>query len=908
MPYPRPKMISIAVASACAFGAPPVVAQQQTIDTATTTAAPDATPSQSVTVVGIRRSIADAINVKRYSDSISDAISAQDVGKLPDQNVAETISRIPGVQITRVEGEGAKINVRGIGLNRQLLNGMSFVGAQSNGDPNLSDFPSEILSSVEVIKAPTPDLVEGWLGAVVNMKTVRPLELGKPLISGRLQGSYGDKSSKYGSKGSFSYGDKFNDGSLGLLLSVTTSDYNGRSDGFSSRGFSSITGNAARALGATGPGADLPTFYRPNRLEEYVVEYEAKRLGLNSTLQWRPIKELTLTMDALHSRSDVERKRSVNQLIFSNAMSNAHVAADGTIDAATQTAPVVRPIVFNGPTHNIAKALALNADYKLDRWKFNASVSKSSGNGDGGDGGGVGAAAYNGADYVPVMRNAAPTTATVRYAYVGSDVSPDYSLNTNFNATDASQYEAFTVVYQTYLSKNTGKDAQFNAKYALDWGPLNSVKFGVRKEELSVLSQTAGVSFSSAQLAAVDRTPANSLRGNEVPGLHYTGLIANFMDGESGAFPRTLLTGNFDHEVFRSALNGVQTPADIARQQQSINQIKQKTDAFYVRADFDTELLGLPVAGNFGVRHVTSKRTSSGFTLLNATSAAPVIDQSKFQETLPSFNANVELRQDLNLRVSAAKVTARPPLTLTGVGLTVQPSTGTGNAGNPDLKPFAATQYDLSGEWYFAKASMLSLGLFKKNVSAFTTSVTVKENHPEIVAPGISNTEYLITRPVNGTDGTVHGFELNYYHALSFLPEPFDGLGYNLSWTRAISKTPNVDELTGKTLPLPFSSENSYNVIAYYEKGNVSARIAYNYRSKYLDSQQSASLGGSLWQAGRGQVDASISYRLSDRYRLTFDAINLNKAVRSLYTGTELRTTASWQDDRRFYHGLAGTI
>ncbi|WP_164847371.1 TonB-dependent receptor [Sphingobium algorifonticola] len=857
-----------------------------------------------IVVTGIRASIDDAIRVKRSASVILDSISAQDIGKLPDQNVSETLSRIPGVQITRVEGEGSKINVRGIDLNRTQYNGNNFVGASNNGDPNLSDFPSEILSSVDIIKSPSADLVEGWLGAIINLKTKRPLDLRKTLLAGRIQGSYADKADKLGAKGSAAFGDTFFNDRVGILISGTASRFSGRADGYSNRGFTRLTG-----VPLSGPGAGNTFVFRPNRFEEYVNLIDTDRYSLNGTLQWRPVDELTFTLDGLKSHSKTARRRFVNQLIFTNALTRTNVLADGTIDAATVGGVTVRPIVFDGPSVNDADAIAFKANYQKDRWTLNINASRSTGKSDGGnDAIAQDAISYPGNDFVVVTRQVAGNTASVTYDNLGSPHSPNYTVSTNYDINDVSQYEGFTVVDQSYPTDNSSKDADFDVQYDIDAGPLKAIKVGARIEEVSVFRNVNVRTYTAGQLAAGDPTPGTTLRANEIAGLTYSGMITDFFSGLDGSYPRSLLAGQFDVEDFRRRFGGVPSEADLVRGLASTSDVDQTTRAAFIRLDFGGDLGSMTYAGNVGVRQVNTKRTSSGFDQTGTTSVVARSVDSTFNNTLPSFNLSVNPNDRLSIRLAAAKVTARPQLSLTGVGITFQPTSGTGSAGNPRLAPFAATQYDISAEWYFAPASFISVAAFKKDVSAFTRTVQTIEDHPEVVAPGITNTLYTISRPVNGSDGRITGFEVNYYHALTFLPSPLDGLGINASFTRSNGKTPNVDELTGKTLSLPNLSRNSYNLVAYYEKYGLNLRLAYNYRSSYLLAQQTAALGGSLYQRGRGQLDASATYKLNDTFTLTLDGLNLTKSVRSLYTGTTNRLTTAWQDDRRIYFGVSATF
>ncbi|MCH4893696.1 TonB-dependent receptor [Sphingomonas sp. SFZ2018-12] len=864
----------------------------------------EAPPAESddIVVTGIRASIADALNTKRNAANILDSISAQDIGKLPDQNVSETLSRIPGVQITRLEGEGSRINVRGIDLNRTLLNGRNFIGASSNGDPNLNDFPSEILASVDVIKSPSADIIEGWLGAAINLKTRRPLDLKDMLFAGRINGSYGDQSERFGAKGALAVGGQLLDGRLGVLVSTTGSVFNGRTYGLFTRGYSQVNG-----LTATGPGASAPRLFRPNRIETYDLRYQMERFGLNGTVQFRPIDSLTFTYDGFYSRSETDRTRNANQILFTNNLTNVVALADGTIDQATVNGVTIRPIIFSGPSLTETNAHQLNVNFESGPLTLNVNGSISLGDADGANDGTSGSANYYaGNDFVVVLRQAAGQTASVTYDWSTADAPmPNYNISSNFDVTNPRNFEGFTVVDNNYLTTNRGRDVDFDATYEVDWGFIKSFKVGGRYERQTLEQRVVGRTHTPAELAAGDPTPGDTLRGNEIAGLAYNGQSNTLFEGYDGAFPRTILVGSFDINAFVARFGRNRTAQDLALEQQTLFDVEQDTYAGFAMTTFGGEIAGIELNGNAGVRYVRSERLSRGFSLVNATTTLPVEQGATFNNWLPSANLSARFTPDFQVRLAAAKVIARPPLSLTGVGISFNPTSNTGSAGNPLLDPYAATQYDLSAEWYFAKASLLSVALFKKDVSAFTRTIQVEEDHPEIIAPGTTNSLYIISRPANGSDGKIEGVEFNYFHAFTFLPAPLDGLGLNLSYTYANGSTPNIDEFSGERLSLPNLSKHSYNLVGYYERDGVNLRVAYNYRSKFLSVQQSASQGGSVFQNDYGQLDASASYKISPNFTLTVDAINLTRSTRTLFIGTENRLATAWRDDRRFYFGAS---
>lgn len=855
---------------------------------------------ESVTVSGIRKSIEDSIDTKRQSAVILDAISAEDIGKLPDQNVAETLSRIPGVQITRMEGQGSYVSVRGITLNKVELNGQNFVGSAADGAPKLGDIAPELLASAEVIKSPSADQPEGWLGAIINLKTKRPLDFTEPVYAGRVSGMYADRVDAGGGKVSALAAHQFLDNTVGALLAVSFSDEPGRSDQYSSGGWVKLAG----LVDVNGDGAP-DTFTMPLRLQQFVDVYRDKNLALNGSLQWRPNNDWNVILDGLYSRSDAYRRLTGAQNILTASITNGTILSDGTLASGTYSGVTYRPITYNEDSWSSTNALSVVADYNHGPWQAHFSASQSQGNGVGRDGLTTDASSTGNAQVLVARQIAGQDTVGVNYALGTNNVSPNYSLTTNFNTLDPSQYEIYASFDANYPISNRGRDMSADARYELNWWLFKAIKAGARLEDVSIYSAQRMATY--PPFSTYDPTPANSLRVTEVPGLNYGPTITDFLGGVGGNFPRTLLTADPDPAIFRAFLHATGPDLSSLSSLGSVAQVHQQTNALFVKTELGGDLFGIPFDGDAGLRWVDTHRNAFGYTIVG-TSAVPTSVVKHFDLLLPSANLVLHPSDHFDVRLDAAKVTARPPLNLTSVATTLALVSGTGAAGNPNLKPFVATQFDLSAEWYIDPASMVSLAVFTKDVSAFTRIIQVTENHPE--APNNTNgsTVYLVNRPVNGDHGTVAGYEINYQHALSFLPSPFDGLGYQLTYTHSDSRTPNIDEFTGKPLPMPAASKHSANVVLYYEKYGFSTRLAYNYRSAFLVSQQGAASGGSLFGDGRGQYDISASYDLTDQYKITFEGVNLGKNINSFYVGDKNRIFNAFMDDTRFYVGLAATF
>ncbi|MDH2153083.1 TonB-dependent receptor [Sphingobium yanoikuyae] len=845
--------------------------------------------AQDIIVTGIRGSLQQSINVKRRASNIVDVITAQDIGKLPDQNVAESMSRITGVQITRREGDGSNFTVRGISQNRLEINGRTFLGPGAGGSASLESISPEIIGSIVVSKSPTADMPEGALGATVNLKTKRPLDLDDLVISGRLQGAYTDQADHLGYRGSALVSKNFDD-RFGVLASIAYSNTHTQGQSFDSGGWTRTD-----AIDGDGDGVDDPGLFRPNRFMARIYDRREQRLTLNSSLQFRPADNWEIILDGTYSRLKRERNSANYQILFNNNDVDAVADEHGTVVSGTFTGVTLRPLIYDEPTEFRSTNLGFSTKYDGDVLTMSADASYSKGKGtDGGPG-----ASFT---YVVVPRAGNVTNAS--YDFSGGGPVPNLSLDTNFDRNDPAQYQLASIFDGDNITNNSGYDGRVDFDIRTDWGLLSSIQVGSRYEKIKFYSESPQSVPSAASLLAVgDKNGDGIITVDEMPGLNYDNSMSSFFPGASGDFPRDLLTGTVDKDVARDAF-GLPIPrADtIPLGRVSIRDVDQDTLAFYVRANFKSEVGSMPITGNAGVRYISIERISSGY--LSDTQATA--SKSRFDYWLPSANLSLELSPSLMFRAAAAKVVARPSLNDVGVSFIPFIVARTGSRGNPALRPFQATQYDATLEWYFAPSSALTLAGFYKDVSSFTINTT----RPEFV-PGLSTGPddlFQITQPVNGKSGTIKGFELAYQHALRFLPAPFDNLGIQANYTFVDSKTPLVDEATQRGLPLPGLSKHSYNLIGYYEDELLSFRVAYIHRSKYLQGQGSAASGGSSYMQARGQLDASAQINLTKTVRLTGEAINLTRSVERQHLQDPARLLSSLREDRRFFFGVAATF
>jgi iron complex outermembrane recepter protein len=842
---------------------------------------------EEIVVTGIRRSLQDAINAKRSAGNIVDVISAQDIGKLPDQNVAESMSRIPGVQISRNEGDGSNFTVRGISQNRLEINGRSFLGPSSGGGASLESLSPEIISSIVVSKSPTADMPEGALGATVNLKTKRPLELDGTVVSGRIQGVYTDQADKFGYRGSALISKNFSD-NFGVLGTVAYSDIHTTGYGFESGGWTRTS-----AIDGNGDGTDDDNLYRPQRLMQRVTERRVRRLTAQGSIQWRPADRWEVILDGTYSRLDQDRSIFNTQILLNNNDAGVSIDDSRSVTKGTFNNVTVRPLIYSAPTLLDSTNIGFSTTYKGEvvEVAFDASYSKAS------------SSPAQGSSTTYVIVPKAGNVANVTYDFTGHNAVPDIALASNFNLMDPGQYQLASIFDGAILNDNDGFDARVDFKIHTNFGPLTSIQVGSRFERLNLYAEAPqNIPSAASLLARGDKNGDGILTVDELPGVSYSTSTVAYYPGVAGNFPRQLLAGSFDPNVARDAF-GLPIPAadTIPLGRVSIKDVQQDTLAFYIKGNFETTIGSMPLTGNAGVRYVSQERLSSGY----LSDTQPTAAKPTFDFWLPSANANLSITNDLTFRVAAAKVMARPSLSDVAVSFVPLLVSQTGNRGNPALRPYQATQFDASLEWYFAPSSVLSGAVFYKNVDSFTINQTQEE-----FIPGISETfgTFQITQPINGESGKIKGFEVAFQQSLRFLPAPFDNLGVQANYTYVDSDTPLIDEETQKALPLPGLSKHSYNLVGFYEDKFMSLRLAYIYRNSYLLGQGSAAAGGSSYAAGRGQLDFSGQFNITPNVRLTLEAINLTKAGDIEYLQNRTRLLNSFREDRRIFAGIAATF
>ena len=848
-------LMASAACLAMAMMAAPVLAQETTPQAAPDAAAAAAPAEDTVIVVkGLRKSFQSATDIKRKSAQIVDSIVAEDIGKLPDTNIAETLQRIPGVQISRnTRGEGNGYVVHGLKQVMTTLNGR-LLFTVANRSATLLDFSADILSGVDVYKTATADQIEGGLGGLINVHAARPFDFKGFHGSGTVAANYSNIHDKVTPRLSGIVSDRWSTshGEFGALLGFQyeeidsggyqtgTNAYVNRNDLYDFNGDGHV--NSAN-------GAD--NIQIPTTAKAQYEQGERRRGALYSSMQWRPNDDLTLYTDLLWTYSGGHSSTKVLTLKYA--------AADGAIPTNITFKPgtnIVDVASFSNPTVQVQQGFSDNP-YN----NYNAAFGGKYHHDHLTVGGELSFERSAGPFYSRsiTLQGKAPA-GTVD---LSSD-QPDIALP-GFDATNAANF-AYSG-YSDLGQRTNGKEtvAKVDLRYDFDHGPLTAVLGGFYYSDHTANNNVYSVSFS----------PSNS--GLTSPLASVVELTPdNLFDGEDSSLnqwvtvKRDILASIHDTR----ALVGISTD-DQPYPVSNYYSYNEKVSAAYVEAQFAFDNLPVPIDGNIGLRQVHTDGVNSVYQKDANGVYQPIKGGKPYDNLLPSINVRAKFTDDLFLRLAYSKAISRPEFGNLSPALILNAPTATGSGGNPDLEPVKADQYDASLEYYFGKTNLVALSLFKKNVTGFIQKFAVTED--------IDGTSYQISRPRNAGTGEISGFEVNYQQFFDFLPGMWSGFGVQANYTHVDSAL----SVLGQTYTAAAEqlSKESYNVTGIYEKGPISMHLSYNWRDKYIQTTSGDAFNRPLMVAPIDSLDFSATYSINDRMSIKLDAVNLTKAFQHQYYG-----------------------
>nr|ACF93795.1 TonB-dependent receptor [Collimonas fungivorans Ter331] len=854
---------------------------------------------EQVTISGIRGSLQKSLTQKRNADSHVEVITAEDIGKMPDKNVADSLSRVPGVTIGNAgatEGgfdEADRVSMRGTSpsLTQTLINGHNvasgdwFVLDQSGTvgrSVSYTLLPSELVGSVVVHKSSQANLVEGGVAGSVDIITRKPLEFKKQFTAEATLGAvYADLPGKTDPQISALVNWKNDANTFGILVQAFSEERHLQRQGQEILGYTQIAPGSKIALAHP----DLAGVYAPNLINSALFEQQRKRTGGLIDAQFKVSNDFSFDVNAFTSEMKAANyNRSYEfwgaQVINAGAGQSpnpGYTVKNNTLTSAT-FAPVagtnygVYDQISRPDESASANFVELGTKWRAsDSLTFTTKLGTSSGEGK--------TPTQNVAEWnVGVGAGAG-------YQLNGTGTAANWNLGATNNASPAGAQFGWIFGDQNVNVKDKENWAQIDGEYSTDWGTLKTVQFGLRYNDHKRSSE--GVIGQGPTAAAQD--PANFPSG-------YSNFPGNFGSGLGSGFPTNVW---YYTPGQLAAYNAFTNRDPIAREDwQNEFSVKEKNTAGYLQGNLE----GDRWSGNIGLRVVQTKEdvlsnigaTATTPGAITTSAFGPFIrqnDKNNYVDVLPSANLKFDLSKDVIARFAASKTMTRPDYSaLSGQVVLSPPPTfgavGSGTAGNPNLKPITSNNFDASLEWYFAPRSLVSASIFNMNLTSYVGLGTVTKSYVTSINshPTDFLADYQLTVPVN-TSGTVNGIELAYE-----MP-----LGKNFGFATNATFINAYDSTNG---PLVGASKRTANLTAYYEDERFNARISYNYRSAFYSGLDRST---AFYQDAVGTLAMSLGYKYSEQLSFTLDAQNLNNPTLKYYALNEDQPRAFYKNGRQFY-------
>jgi iron complex outermembrane recepter protein len=863
-----------------------------------------------IEVSGIRGSLNKALNIKRQSMNMVDAIVAEDIGKFPDNNVVEALQRVSGVQVTdRGAGEVSTVSIRGLTDVTTTVNGRTIFTA-SGRSVALADIPASLLSGVDVYKSRSADLIESGIAGQIDIHTQRPFDFEGSKVVLAARGIYQELADKVDPNVSALLSNRWEldgNGEFGALLSVSLAKTNYKDqsvtpgavvpfftdvvpDGFVpyqalpselngetiwNRGTEAGLPFAAGSTLSIG-GQDYP--YVLSRDAIFASDFTGKRErpAVNLSLQWAPNDTSEYMFEAFYNGY---RNESFNSLMFTfvdwwgslgpNPSAGIELY-DGTNMVKSRT--VNDAYGFNsgdlvvGQTDSYVYALG-------GKWDLSDNLQVES------------EVVYQTSEYDE-------TFFAMRTERVAPGVSVDFNNkgglpalafldnpNTDVNEADLTETPLWNVA-QLYdnggYRKGDAVTFTVDGTYFADLGWIKNFKFGLRYDDRAAEEGSRSQDgFLGQSLSSFD------------PGLAYT--TTNFFDGRAD-IPSEWVVAN-GHYINANA-DEFRTLYGFDKEVSTKNfEISEATTALYARADFETEVSGKKLDGQFGLRYVN---VSTDLSFINEATGVFTDDSVSTSKLLPSLMVRYSLSDEVIARFAYGQTLRRPNFTDLNPNITYQEDVtnigyGQGTGGNPNLDPTESTNIDFTLEWYFAPSSSLYGTIFQRDIKGLVSSFRNVQNFEgsDDIAAGL----YIVSQPDNASDAKLTGLEVGLVYFPENLPEALDGLGIQTSLTsldssQEIPQLNDAGEVVGVDKRSMFGvSDLSYSAILIYEKDDFDMRLTYTWRDNFLNNYEAALFAGPLgvYRKPESSVDFQFSYNVSDDLVVTLDATNLTDEVFQSY-------------------------
>lgn len=789
-------------------------------------AAATETEEDAIVVSGFRASLENAVNEKKNNDQIVESVSAEDIGKLPDASIGESIARLPGVTSQRLNGRSNNISIRGFGpdFSQTTLNGREQTSTGDNRAVEFDQYPSEIVSQVVVYKSPTASLVGQGLVGTIDIRTVRPLDYGKSVLAVGARGTYADLgalnagSKKYGYRANATFIDQFADDTIGIALSASYVDEPYQLQEFNAWGYA---GSGTTASPAVIGGS-----------KSYVTSTQLKRLGLNGTLQYQASDTVRMTLDAFYSNfNDDQSKRGIELPLgfgaFGTTGPTGAVVEDGFVTAGTfnNVQGVVRNDIFQRKAD--LYSFGYNAEYTGDDgWKAFVDLGYSRT-----DRNELSIEAYSGTGFGQALG----ATDTIRFTSGPSgtvfDPTLDYSNPALIKLTDPLGWGGGTVPQAGYYNNRIVEDELKQYRVGVEKevdGFFSAVKFGLnytdRNKSLTPDEYLVRLRGGALELPI----PAGALLRPTNLGYLGLGPIVSYDARDLIADGTLVLERNTSPDIPAKAFN-----------------VTEDLMTAYLQADIEQEMGSSTLTGNIGVQAIHTDQGSSG-TVFAGGVAQQVNASASYWDVLPSLNLSMRFDSNFVIRFAASRQIQRPRLddlrvaVSYGISNVVANSpTGLapfidGSGGNPQLRPYRANAFDLNFEKYFGQSGLISLQLFHKDIKSYIDRTRFPFDFTGYPLPTGLPPATLIGRlesSFNTGGGSLYGGELAVTLPFSNFSEALDGFG--VTGGVGYTKT-KIKDAAGNVDQIPGYSKWVANGTAYFEKWGFNARGSVRYRSTFL--------------------------------------------------------------------------
>lgn len=915
-----------------------------------------------IIVTGLRGSLQRNLDIKRTSPGIVDAISAEDIGKFPDSNVAAALQRLPGVSISRdgSRGEPTGVTVRGFGGDfvTTLYEGRRVSSATGNRQIDFSTVGADFVGELDVLKTPDDALSASAIGATINIKFPKPFDHPGFRVAATGAGSIQDGAGKVAPTGGLLLSDTFADDTFGVLVDGIYTRHDTQTDrvfvsGWEGGKFAPC--QLAGSTAATCAPSDSTTASASDRKSVvgwYQQQYGAERQRVRDeridgriALQWHPSDALMVTVDDNFSRQKIHTTTNGFGVWFNQGdLRNVQQDGNGTVTDFTQAGT---PFDFTaGLNSQILQTNQLGGNVKWDatehlHFDADASWSKSYLNpghnigalgGDIGYGGTLGTTLGvqvngNSSSHIPVITAYGPNGDSSQFlnqSLIGTHVATN---GTQRNSDDIKQFR-----FEGAWTGDNDLKIRFGGQYVKD-------RFKLHNENTfynNFWQAYGGYGLPSGRTTGVP-IPAGLITGtfstkNFIPGfsgvlppelpIYSASAFQNYLQSLGDPYAKNIPGFNYPNNP-SDGLNNYHGVLAAVTDPGSVQDIVEKTWSGFITISQTTDIAGMPLHINMGAREEVTNITSAGLgtvplslTIPSSDPTAyviafsgtqPVSTKSSYSHFLPSLDLSLDVTDKLKLRFDASRTLTRPPLNkltpvLTGVGGRVNALVATG--GNPKLKPYLADNFDVGAEWYYHRNSYLSLDLFAKHVTNFIVTGTQRQTINNVIDPATGQPAvFTVSQSLNGPDATVKGIEVALQHVFGN-----SGFGFNANATFVETNKPyaaNDISLTGFAVT---GLANSANFVGFYDKNGFQARVAVNWRDEYLaqfgQNQNNSAFGAEpTFVNASTQVDFSSSYDITRQVSVFFEALNLNDAVQSTHGRFKNQLLDVFHYGRRFTVG-----